>query len=179
MSLPDAYAWLNSIGELPHTISEALKLLGTREKIGAENNPVIMGWADEIGQAAIGYKYTADSVPWCGLFAAVVVHRAGKTLPAGPLYALNWSKFGSPVMRPGLGDILTFQRPGGGHVGFYIGEDVDSFCVLGGNQGDAVSFTWIAKDRCHASRRPLYNVQPASVKPYQLIRAGALSQNEA
>ena len=35
-----------------------------------------------------------------------------------------------------LGDILTFKRNGGGHVGLYVGEDKDCYHVLGGNQGN-------------------------------------------
>lgn len=177
--IPSAYAWLNNVEELPHNISEGLKLYGVKEKAGDADNPVILGWADEIGEAAIGWKYLHDSTPWCGLFAAVVVHRTGKPLPEGPLYARNWKKFGIPAVKAALGDVLVFVRPGGGHVGFYIGEDEQHYCVLGGNQGDAVSFAWIDKGRCISARRPPYNNQPLSAKPYQLARSGEISRNEA
>lgn len=181
MNIPAAYSWLTEIGDdMPRTVEEALKLYGIKEAVDKANNPVIMDWADELGEKVIGYKYTGDDVPWCGLFAAIVVQRAAKPVPTGPLYALNWKAFGTPVDEAGLGDVLVFQRPGGGHVGFYIGEDDTSYCVLGGNQGDAVSFTWIAKDRCVAARRPEYRNQPAAVKPHRLSRAGSpLSTNEA
>lgn len=180
MSIPATYNWLGTVGVLPTTISEALKCYGVKEGAGVADNPVIMSWAAEIGEAAIGWKYMHDSIPWCGLFAAVIIHRAGKTLPTGPLYALNWSKFGVPAVKAALGDVLVFQRPGGGHVGFYVGEDDQNYCVLGGNQGDAVSFAWVAKDRCVAARRPVYNNQPASVKSYRLARSGEpVSKNEA
>jgi len=188
--------FLDGLGQLPRTIVEARKLVGTRETIGPKNNPVIMGWADEVGQVAIGYKYTSDETPWCGLTAAVVAKRAGKTVPTGPLYALNWAAFGQPVAKragldtakpllfePGkvasLGDVLVFKRPGGGHVGFYIGEDATTYCVLGGNQSDSVGYTWIEKTRCVAVRRPAYTSPPESVKPYRLARSGAISRNEA
>lgn len=194
--LPANYAWLNTIGLLPRVITEALKEYGVKETAGGANSPVIMGWAAEVGRDAIGYTYTADSVPWCGLFAAVICDRAGKTVPTGPLYALNWSGFGTAVaIRKGLnvnnpliflpgkaaslGDVLVFRREGGGHVGFYIGEDANYFCVLGGNQSDSVSITWIAKSRCVSVRRPAYTSAPASVKPYRLARSGAISTNEA
>jgi len=195
--LPANYAWLNTIGLLPRTISEALKEYGVKEVAGAANSPVIMGWAKEVGREKIGYTYTGDAVPWCGLLAGVIAMRAGKTIPTGPLYALNWSGFGEAVairkglsvnnplvFMPGkvasLGDVLVFRRDGGGHVGFYIGEDDNYYCVLGGNQSDSVSFTWIAKSRCVAVRRPAYTNPPASVRPYRLSRSGApVSTNEA
>lgn len=195
-AIPLNFTWTLNQTPLPKVIDEALKLYGVKEKAGPANNPVIMQWADEVGQAAIGYKYAGDSVPWCGLTAAIVCQRAGKKIPAGPLYALNWSKFGTAVaMRQGLsvdqalmfvpgkaasfGDVLVFRREGGGHVGFYIGEDENYYAVLGGNQGDAVSFTWIAKARCVAIRRPEYQSQPATVVPHRLKRTGAISENEA
>ena len=190
------YAWLDTIGQLPRVIVEGRKLIGVVETPGPKNNPIIMGWGAEVGVDALGYRYTEDAVPWCGLYVAAVAKRAGKQIPFGPLYALNWSKFGEPVAerkglsvdaplvyhgdrRPSLGDVLVFRREGGGHVGFYIGEDDNYFCVLGGNQSDSVSITWIAKSRCVAVRRPAYTSPPESVKPYRLGRSGAISRNEA
>ena len=181
---------------LPRVIAEGIKLLGTRETPGAANNPVIMAWAAEVGEDAIGYKYTGDSVAWCGLAAAIIAKRAGKKIPYGPLWALNWSNFGTlvgdrfrlqtsrplvfqPGLKASLGDVLVFKREGGGHVGFYIGEDANHYCVLGGNQSDAMTITWIEKSRCVSVRRPAYTSQPASVKPFPLTRSGAISRNEA
>jgi len=196
MSATAQYDWLNTIGLLPRIISEGLKEYGVKEVAGKGDSAVIMGWAAEVGVPALGYKYTADQVPWCGLYAAVIAKRAGKNIPAGPLYALNWSGFGTAVaIRKGLsvsnplvflpgkaaslGDVLVFRREGGGHVGFYIGEDDNYFCTLGGNQSDSVSITWIAKSRCVAVRRPAYTSPPDTVKPYRLARSGAISTNEA
>jgi uncharacterized protein (TIGR02594 family) len=169
------FAWLNDL-ELPKTIKEGLKLLGTVETPGAKNNPIIMEWAKEVGLAK---SYSADSVPWCGLFAAVVAKRAGKDPVENPLWARNWSQFGTLSTTPGLGDILVFIRDGGGHVGFYIAEDSTAYYVLGGNQSDAVTITRIAKARCVAARRPHYINKPSSVKPYVIAASGALSTNEA
>ena len=178
--LPAAYRWLNARGQLPRMVEQAVRLIGTVETPGKANNPVIMGWADEVGQKAIGYRYTADSVAWCGLFMAVVAKRAGYSLPAGPLYALNWGAFGTDGFQPNLGDVLTFVRDGGGHVGLYIGEDHEAYHVLGGNQTDAVGFTRILKKRLRAVRAPIYRIgPPASAKPWILAAAGGLSRNEA
>lgn len=174
-----SYEWLDTVGTLPRVISEARKLVGTKEVAGKGDNPTIMAWASELGVSALGYKYTGDDVPWCGLFTAIVCKRAGKDIPTGPLYALNWKSVGVPQTQAWLGDILVFKREGGGHVGFYIGEDDQYYCVLGGNQSDSVSFTWIAKNRCVGIRRPKFNTAlPASAKPYRLKRSGAISVNE-
>ena len=127
-------SYLKSIAVLPRTIEEALKLVGTHEKEGAGSNPVILRWRDELNAA--GYKiegYDDDDVAWCGLFAAIVAHRAGKTVVKEPLWARNWLDFGAAVKAPGLGDVLVFSRGKGGHVGFYVGEDGSAYHVLGGN----------------------------------------------
>jgi uncharacterized protein (TIGR02594 family) len=170
------YAWLTEVGTLPKTITEGLKLLGTVETPGVKNNPIIMSWGKELG---LEKSYSADSIPWCGLFAAIVTKRAGKDSVKEPLWARNWAKFGDAAGTPSLGDVLVFVRDGGGHVGFYVAEDSTAFHVLGGNQSDKVTITRIAKTRCIASRRPKYNVTPGSVKPYIVAATGAMSSNEA
>ncbi len=175
--LPSQYAWLNTIGTLPRTITEAAALYGVHEIAGPANSPTIMAWAAEVGLKA---TYTADAIPWCGLFAALVCKRAGKQIPEGPLWALNWAHFGVRAGQPELGDVLVFVRPGGGHVGFYVGEDSTAYHVLGGNTSDAVSIARLDKHRLHAVRQPIYTNKPATVRPFILNAGGAaLSLNEA
>lgn len=180
-AFPHGYEWLARHAPLPRVIQEGLALVGTAEAPGAADNPVIVAWAKEVGKD-VAASYGHDSVPWCGLLVAVVCKRAGKPVIAGPLWAKNWSKFGTRADRASLGDILVFNRPGGGgHVGFYVAEDASAFHVLGGNQADKVSIDRIAKARCIAVRRPPFAIgQPASVRPYLAEnRFGALSENEA
>lgn len=175
--LPKKYAWLaNEPG--PKMLVEALKLYGTKETAGPGNTAAIMAWARELG-GNVAKVYTADSVPWCGLFAAIIAKRAGKSLPASPLWARAWASWGEKSPRAALGDVLVFVRPGGGHVGLYVGEDATHFHVLGGNQGDAVSIVRIAKSRCIAVRR-LYSIAaPANVRPVKMVGGGPASTNEA
>ena len=112
----------------------------------------------------------------------MVVKRAGWDVVAGPLWARNWANFGRKVEdgQAALGDVLVFSRDGGGHVGFYVGEDAGYFHVLGGNQSDQVNITRIAKSRCIAVRRPKWRTaQPAGVVKVQLQASGAVSTNEA
>ena len=178
MPLPPKYAWLPKVDGLPLMVQQALKLYGVHEGVGAADNPTILAWAAEVG---LQHQYTADSIAWCGLFMALVAHRAEKPVPADPLWALNWSNFGVPAGQPALGDVLVFVRPGGGHVGLYIGEDTGptaAYHVLGGNESDQVMITRIDKHRLHAARRPAYHVPPAGVKPHILAASGALSTNE-
>lgn len=178
--LPPAYAWLDRVDGAPRIITEARKLFGTVETPGKASTAEIMAWAKECGLKTV---YSDDEVPWCGLFAAVVAKRAGWDPVESPLWARNWAKFGRAVTpkEASLGDVLVFQRPGGGgHVGFYVGHDAGYYHVLGGNQGDAVTITRIAKNRCIGIRRPKWRVsQPVGVKPYPLAASGAVSTNEA
>lgn len=177
-ALPAAYGWLIQLDPPPRMIAEALRLFGTVEALATANSPTIIGWADEVG-GKVEDVYKADSIPWCGLFMAVVAKRAGKEMPTDPLWALNWTRFGVAAGQPMLGDVLTFVRPGGGHVGIYVGEDAGAYHVLGGNQSDRVCITRIAKARLHRIRRPAYRTVPATVRPYLLKGAGHVSNNEA
>lgn len=155
---------------------KALELYGVKETVGEIHNPVILAWATETGLK----QYTNDEIPWCGLFMAVIMHRAGRPIVKDPLWALNWNKFGVRPSEPMLGDVLTFTRDGGGHVGLYIGEDSTSYHVLGGNQGNAVSIVRIQKSRLRDFRRPVYTKQPLNVRKIKLDSTGAtVSINEA
>lgn len=160
----------------PKMLLEALKLYGTVEGAGAADNPTILSWAAEIGQEKI---YSHDAIPWCGLFIGVVAKRAGKELPHSPLWALAWADFGVPATVPMLGDVMTFKRDGGGHVALYVGEDLLTYHVLGGNQSDQVCVTRMTKTRFYRARRPEYKVQPPNVRKIALTSSGAISSNEA
>jgi len=161
----------------PKILVEAVKLLGTKEIVGKQHNPVILGWAEELGLQKV---YTADEIPWCGLAVAYATHKAKLEVIDKPLWALSWAKWGTEVKEPMLGDILTFKRDGGGHVGIYVGEDKDCYHVLGGNQGNAMSVTRIVKSRLYQARRTKWKVaQPANVRKVILDAKGAISKNEA
>jgi cell wall-associated NlpC family hydrolase len=84
-----------------------------------------------------------------------------------------------PISIPMLGDTLVFKRPGGGHVGIYVGEDSQCYHVMGGNQSNAYGFTRIAKGRLVAARRPKYINQPENVRVIHLAATGAISKDEA
>lgn len=168
------YAWLNNEPG-PRMLVEAIKLYGTAEVSGLKNNQIILDWAKEVGVTAL---YTADEVPWCGLFLAVVAARAGKPWPKAPLWALNWALWGEPGGQPELGDVLVFIRDGGGHVGLYVGEDSTHYHVLGGNTGDKVKIARIEKKRLRVCRQYFAVGKPENVRPIILSPIGEVSKNE-
>lgn len=170
------YSDLKNI-KAPKILVEAIKLYGTKEIVGPQHNPKIIQWADELG---LKKTYTNDEIPWCGLFIGICAKRAGKQLVKSPLWARDWSNWGTKVDVAMLGDVLVFSRNGGGHVGLYVGEDEKAYHVLGGNQGDQVCVVRINKDRCIAIRRTKWKTaQPEEVKQIFLDAKGNLSTNEA
>jgi uncharacterized protein (TIGR02594 family) len=175
MNLPNPYIWLPKEPG-PKMVLEFLKLYGLHEAPGASDNPDILAWAKELGIK----DYVHDEEPWCGLFMALIAKRADKVVPANPLWAKNWANFGHKVADGAkLGDVLVFNRPGGGgHVCLYIGEDNECYHCGGGNQSDAVSIIRKPKDRIYAIRRPDYDVMPENVRKVILASTGAIDNKE-
>jgi len=164
----------------PQVLVKALELVGTKEIIGSIHNNIIMSWAKDLKIEKI---YTADEIAWCGLFMAIVCQRANVATgitPKDALWALNWNKFGTKQSVAMLGDILTFKRNGGGHVGIYVGEDDTCYHVLGGNQSNMVNITRIEKTRCAGIRRTAWKIsQPQDVRVIKVSSNGFISKNEA
>lgn len=128
--------------------------IGTEETPGSANNEKILRWARIVGGFSADY-YKQDSIPWCGLFVAYCMATNGlEPVKDNPLGALNWAKWGTPLKEPALGCVMVFKRTGGGHVGFYVGEDAENYHILGGNQSDEVNVTKVAKSKFVAARWP-------------------------
>ena len=174
-----SYSYLNAESS-PQILVQAKMLLGTKEVVGNIHSNIIMGWAKDLGLEKI---YTADEIAWCGLFMAQVCKRAGvetNLTPKESLWALNWSKFGTKQPVAMLGDILTFKRNGGGHVGMYVGEDDTCYHILGGNQSNMVCITRVEKARLNSIRRTDWKVkQPSNVRVIKVESNGVISQNES
>lgn len=174
--MANIYSWLNK-ETAPKVLVEALKLLGIKEVPGQGDNIKILKWAESLGLEKV---YRKDDIPWCGLFVAYVCKVAGVEGVKDPLWARNWTNFGTKQTVAMLGDILVFVRDGGGHVGFYVGEDSSSYHVLGGNQSDMVCITRIRKERCIGIRRTKWKIaQPENVRVIKLAATGAISENES
>jgi uncharacterized protein (TIGR02594 family) len=169
------YEWLKA-EKAPKILVEAVKHIGVKEIVGKEHNPEIMRWADVVGVS----WYTNDEIPWCGLYIAYCAKASGLEVVKAPLRALSWAEYGTAVDEPMLGDILTFKRDGGGHVGIYVGEDPKYYHVLGGNQNNSVNVARIAKSRLFKARRTKWKVaQPANVRKVFLEAKGTITTNEA
>lgn len=188
--IPLEWEWLLA-EDGPKMIVEGLQHYGILEKKGKGSNPDISKWAKELH---ISNLYTDDDIPWCGLFMAILAKRSGKLVVnkdgklayeytgkeiiKHPLWARDWLNFGEKADTPMLGDVLVFSRGGGGHVGLYVGETKEAYAVLGGNQSNSVTITWILKNRLLGARR-LYKNMPANVRVIPLEKSGRISTNEA
>ncbi len=158
---------------------EAVKLMGVKEIAGTKSHPEILALAKD---AELDKIFTNDDTPWCGVFVAGTLARAGRPplKSYSALRARDWATWGLRITGPAeYGDILVFHREGGGHVGYYVGEDKDCYHVLGGNQSNSINVTRILKSRCIAIRRPAYNNKPSNIRTIVLASRGAISTNEA
>jgi uncharacterized protein (TIGR02594 family) len=158
----------------PVWITTARSLIGQREIKGPQHNSWISnGWA----RLGAGW-FNDDETPWCGFFVAHCVDAAGLPYPGKGLFARAkaWLEWGEET-KPCYGCVVVFGRSGGGHVGFLVGESSTNYYVLGGNQGDAVNITPIAKSRALGYR------WPTSVKNHSIalpaMSGGVVSTNEA
>lgn len=160
----------------PKVIDQAMKFLGVKEIVGSKHESIIMDWAKELKLK----DYVSDEIPWCGLFVGIVIRLSGYDVVKDPLWADNWRKFGNKQSVAMKGDVLTFKRPGGNHVGFYVGEDKTCYHVLGGNQSNKVGFTRIEKSRLTGIRRCPWKVaEPKTVRQVFLSATGEVSNNES
>lgn len=133
----------------------ARKFLGVKEIPGATDNPWIKAWLAFAESAHVTTPaHLADEVPWCAAFVYFCAEMAGaKSIPglrarfwltAGKVVSLNEARSGwdvcifkrGPEPQPG---IETVDAPG--HVAFFDRMENGNVRVLGGNQGDAVSFS--------------------------------------
>lgn len=131
----------------PGWLAFARQNIGVREIPGSRHSPTIMGWVQKLGAKVLGIRVLDDETAWCGTFVAMCIFSAGLAPPPIAVRASAWGTWGRDLLAPRLGCVLVFIRSGGGHVGFYVGEDETHYHVLGGNQGNAVSITRIAKSR--------------------------------
>lgn len=157
----------------PRWLRIAETYIGLSEIRGPKHNSKIIGWLDKLGA-----WWRDDETPWCGVFVAHCMQDVDLPYPTFYMRAKAWSDYGSLLRRDRLapGAILVFDRAGGGHVGFYVGEDAGHYYVLGGNQGNAVNVMKLGKTRLLASRWP--KGEPVIGKPVYMT-GGKVSTNEA
>jgi uncharacterized protein (TIGR02594 family) len=158
---------------------EAQRAIGITEDTSAASNPLIIGWAQRLR-----IDYGNDDIPWCGLFVAhcIGLSLPEEPLPATPLLARSWNRFGVDCAVPQPGAVMTFWRgkPDGwnGHVGFYVGEDAAAYHILGGNQGNQVNVRRFPRGRFLAARWPR-TALPPDFGPRRVAANGQFSTGEA
>jgi uncharacterized protein (TIGR02594 family) len=132
-------------------IDVALKEMGTKEKVGGEN-PRIIEY-----HSATTLKAKEDEVPWCSAFVSWCLEKSG-TKSTKNAWARSYLGWGVKLDKPKFGCVLVFSRgKQSGHVGFYVGENLLFYKVLGGNQNNSVSVASYPKFKLLGARWPLKN----------------------
>jgi uncharacterized protein (TIGR02594 family) len=145
----------------PIWLSVMRLLEGLREIPGKDSNPIILNWVKLIGAPS---WFDNDDKAYCALGANAVFFvchmpmarhvdpkkRDGYDL----LRAKTFEDHGTALTEPTLGCIMTFSRPQGDHVAFYLGESRDAYYVYGANQSNTIKASWILKERCTSMRWP-------------------------
>lgn len=135
----------------PAWLAEARRYIGQREIKGVNHNPLILGWWRAIKRGGI----KTDEVPWCAAFIGAMLEAVG-IVSSRFESAKSYLSWGMPLNEPAVGCVVVFNRDGGGHVGFVVGQTRHGLLlVLGGNQGDAVSVAAFSRDRVAGYRWPM------------------------
>lgn len=160
----------------PAWLTEGRRHIGVREIKGPQHSSTIIGWLDSLRA-----WWRDDETPWCGVFVAHCMKRAGHSLPRYWMRAKDWLGWGESVAAPCVGAVVVFTRDGGGHVGIVVGKDQrGNLMVLGGNQGDMVKISPFAMGRVSGYRVPAgYKIPPGNLQLPVLSSDGRLSANEA
>lgn len=176
----------------PLWLEAGIRLIGTKEVLGAKNNSVIIDWAKDEG-GDISHDYTHDSIPWCALFMNHILTKVGLK-GTETLWALDFDAdymkkrvgHGWPAVKlPGIaiGSIAPMVRNGGGHVTCVVGKDQHGNIMgLGGNQSDEVNITAFPMSRLNRGfwwplSVPVPGVTGLSTLPVVLSN-GSISQKE-
>lgn len=151
----------------------ALTLIGVKEVPGPGNSAVIAGWLK-----ALKAWWYDDATPWCGVFVAHVMQRAGLALPRHWYRAKGWLEWGVALNAPAYGAVCILNRDGGGHVFFVTKASPRFVWGVGGNQGDKVCEAKFDRARVLGFRWPAGKPLPEAL---QLVAdsGGAVSRNEA
>ncbi len=137
------------------TVAKHDQAAGVAEIVGKGSNPRIMQLASKLHGWARSF-FTDDDIPWCAVAVQGWLGECGIE-GTNSLAAASYRSWGMPIAEPVLGCVVTFVRPGGGHVGFYVGESADGsrIRVIGGNQKNSVREDWFTVERVTGYRWPL------------------------
>ena len=127
----------------PAWLVEARKFLGTKEIAGPRDNPVIVDFFKDVGQAWV----QDDETAWCAAFVGAMLKKAG-IAGTGKLNARSYLDWGKHLDEPVPGCVVVFKRGNSswqGHVAFFLRDLGDHIEVLGGNQSNSVSVARYSK----------------------------------
>jgi len=172
----------------PQWLIFARRFIGRKELPGPESAPWIEKLWFKLRAGWLWALYGDDStLAWCGLFVAACLNELGYALPKHWYRARAWLELDTPADKrrlqaldfPAVGCIVVFERKGGGHVGFVVGQSVyGHLMVLGGNQGNSVSILPFDRERVLGYRWPDSKVLALASLPF-VESASGVSQNEA
>lgn len=135
----------------PPWIAWARQQLGTKEAPGAADNDKIVRW-DEL--TTLPEECWHDATAWCAVFVNAAFAYCGIKTPKSAA-AADWLKFGTPVVKPQLGDVVVFKWDDGQyHVALVLALEGGQVQVIGGNQSNAVTIANYPKTNVMGFRRP-------------------------
>lgn len=150
----------------------ALTQVGVREVPGPGNSSIIAGWLKSLKA-----WWHDDATPWCGVFVAHCMQKAGHQLPKHWYRAKGWLDWGVPAPLA-YGAVAVLDRAGGGHVFFVTAVSPNFVWGLGGNQGDRVCEAKFARNRIIGCRWPA-TLPPPKALPMVADAGGKVSEDEA
>ena len=130
--------------------------LGEAEISGPDANPEILEFLSST--TLDGPDKESDETAWCSAFVNWCVTQTG-VQGTDSAWARSWLKWGQKADWNALvvGSIVVFSRgANSGHVAFFVDTDENGtqIKVLGGNQGDKVSYAWFPIERVLDIRMP-------------------------
>ena len=121
----------------PLWLCVARRELGIHETAGPESTARIVEY---LAGTKLPRPMLRDETPWCAAFVGWCLRQAGKK-GTGRASARSYLTLGKPTGEPSAGCVVVLSRPGkpgGGHVGFFVGGNEIAVRLLGGNQNNAV-----------------------------------------
>jgi len=109
--------------------------------------------AISVASRYLGGNPTGQRSRWCADFMNLVEKKMGRD-GTGSRTAKSYLGYGKPVSTPKPGDIVVLYRPGGGHVGYFMGYKDGKIELISGNHGRKVGVGTYPKSRVLGFRRP-------------------------
>jgi uncharacterized protein (TIGR02594 family) len=165
---------LGPVSGEPSWLVTARSYVGLKEIPGVQHEPTIVKWLTNLKA-----WWKDDEVPWCGTYVAQCFSENEILLPKHWYRAKDWLNWGIKLPSPTVGCVVVYERTGGGHVGFVVGQDSRGYLMtLGGNQGNKVSIAPFDRSRVLGYRWP--DGEVIAMAPLPLLDSdGKPSVNEA